>query len=275
MADLQTEVWEFEDTIRTKPLHQAQDSGGGPTLQCDSGSGFWAVLTVHTTLIGLPEPHSVCIQKEWGPRVGDLWQGLQAQSCLYQSSELSSGRPKTFLGNGIYSLLCCSITEISNWTTLGGSICTFKNPGTSPHRGMICIQHSHLHHLVFRFFNNCPYTVTGETTAEALFFNQCLCTKIPTFKLTAPCLPHLTGGNLETAGALQRLAVENLLAKLLHLISHYLTNWCNILLWCEYWLLINWPISNSYIPPWGVVVLHICVGRSLTQMCKTTPQGGI
>ena len=27
--------------------------------------------------------------------------------------------------------------------------------------------------------------------------------------------------------------------------------------------------------PGGVVVLHISVGRSLTPMCKTTPQGGI
>jgi len=26
---------------------------------------------------------------------------------------------------------------------------------------------------------------------------------------------------------------------------------------------------------WGVVVLHIGVGRSLTPMCKTTPQGGL
>ena len=33
--------------------------------------------------------------------------------------------------------------------------------------------------------------------------------------------------------------------------------------------------SNSYIPPWGVGVLHIGVGRSQTPMCKTTPQGGI
>ena len=32
---------------------------------------------------------------------------------------------------------------------------------------------------------------------------------------------------------------------------------------------------NSYIPPWGVVALHIGVGRSPTPMCKTTPQGGI
>ena len=30
---------------------------------------------------------------------------------------------------------------------------------------------------------------------------------------------------------------------------------------------------NSYIPLWGVVVLHI--GVSLTPMCKTTPQGEI
>ena len=34
-------------------------------------------------------------------------------------------------------------------------------------------------------------------------------------------------------------------------------------------------ICNSYIPPWGVVVLHIGVGHSWTPMCKTTPQGGI
>ena len=34
-------------------------------------------------------------------------------------------------------------------------------------------------------------------------------------------------------------------------------------------------LCNGYIPPWGVVVLHIGVGRSPTPMCKTTPQGGI
>ena len=32
---------------------------------------------------------------------------------------------------------------------------------------------------------------------------------------------------------------------------------------------------NSYIPPWGVVILHIGVGLHPTLMCKTTPQGGI
>ena len=36
---------------------------------------------------------------------------------------------------------------------------------------------------------------------------------------------------------------------------------------------INKYISNSYIPPWGVVILHIGVGHSLTPMCKTTLQG--
>ena len=34
-----------------------------------------------------------------------------------------------------------------------------------------------------------------------------------------------------------------------------------------YWQMI----SNSHIPPWGVVILHIGVGHSRTPMCKTTP----
>ena len=34
-------------------------------------------------------------------------------------------------------------------------------------------------------------------------------------------------------------------------------------------------MSNSYIPPWGVVVLHIGIGHNPTPVCKTTPQGGI
>ena len=34
-------------------------------------------------------------------------------------------------------------------------------------------------------------------------------------------------------------------------------------------------ISNSYISPWGVVVLHIGVGRSPTSMGMTTPRWGI
>ena len=33
--------------------------------------------------------------------------------------------------------------------------------------------------------------------------------------------------------------------------------------------------SNSYIPPWGVVVLHIGVRLHSTPMCKTTSKGGI
>ena len=44
---------------------------------------------------------------------------------------------------------------------------------------------------------------------------------------------------------------------------------------CLLYQIDYFTLCNSYIPPWGVVVLHIGVGHSPTPMCKTTPQGGI